>query len=354
MLTHEKKAFWKFFSIYFGSVSLLILISGFFYYEEQKQHLIEAENFQLIDYARRYKMSEGNYSDPHITHIIVQKEFAEFSMDNFHVTQGYFEKYVPHNWDGNYLRIRKSTDAFTQESHQIKLTIIAVQFALMALFALISYLLARSALYPMQQTISRLDRFAKDLIHDLNTPITSILLSMKLLEKESSCRKNKAYERMKKNVRDISKLHTNLTTLLEEETFQLDRTNICTIVNEVVATHKALYPKLTFNVECQHFYASLNAHALRQILTNLLSNACKYNKEKGFITIRTENNTLTIEDSGIGIKEPEKVFERSYSEHANSSGIGLDIVKRLCDAMQIRLELRSVVNEGSSFSLTFP
>lgn len=354
MLSHERHAFWKFFLTYFGSVALLILISGFFYFEEQKQHRIEAQNFQLIDYARRLKMSEGNYSDPQITHTIIKKEFTEFSMNNFVHTDTYFEKYVPHTWDGSYLHIRKKSEAFKQESRSLMLSIMAVQFLLMALFALISYLLARSALKPMQQTISKLDRFAKDLIHDLNTPITSILLSMKLLQKESACRDNKAFVRMNKNVRDISELHTNLTTLLEEETFQVEKTNICSIVNEVVATHKALYPHLTFELNCQHLYATLNAHALRQILTNLLSNACKYNKESGFIAIHAHQNTLTIEDSGIGIKEPDKVFERSYSEHSGSSGIGLDIVKRLCDAMQIGIVVRSVVQEGSKVSLTFP
>jgi len=55
--------------------------------------------------------------------------------------------------------------------------------------------------------------------------------------------------------------------------------------------------------------------------------------DNGTISFSYQNNILKILDDGIGIKNPERVFERNYTEHTLGSGIGLDIVKRLCDMM---------------------
>ena len=62
---------------------------------------------------------------------------------------------------------------------------------------------------------------------------------------------------------------------------------------------------------------------------------------------------LCIEDSGIGIENIDEVFERSYKEHVSGHGLGLDIVKRLCEAMNIKISLTSKVGEGSTFYLEF-
>jgi len=349
---HEKKAFWKFFLTYFGSVALLILASGYFYFHEQEQQMMKSENFSLIDYARQFKISHGNYTDPNITHTIVSLPNKNISIDNLHVKSGYFAKYVPHDWNGSYLYIQKSTQDYDKKISLLRLKVIGFQLFLLILFALISFILARQALRPMQDMITKLDSFAKDLIHDLNTPVTSIMLNMKLLEKDTNFTNNRPLKRIKKNTQEISQLHENLTILLQEGTFQLERRDICSIVTEVVHTHKALFSHLHFTLTCKSTYALINQAALHQIITSLVSNACKYNKPDGNITVTLKDKVLQIEDSGIGIKEPEKIFERNFSEHHNSSGLGLDIVKRLCDAMAIKIDVNSTLGKGTTFTLT--
>jgi len=349
---HEQKAFWKFFLTYFGSVALLILAAGYLYFHEQEQQMLKAENFELIDYARQFKMLRGNYSDPDITHEIVSVRIENFSMDNLNLDDGYFSKFVPHDWNGSYLFIQKNSRSFEQEIDALRLKVIGFQFFLLSIFALISFILARHALRPMQETILKLDSFAKDLIHDLNTPVTSILLNMKLLQKEKEYETNRALQRIKKNVQEISQLHENLTILLQEGTFQLEKRDICQIISEVVSTHKALFPHLKFALACRPTSVVVNANALHQVITSLVSNAGKYNKPDGSITIKMEGKILHIQDSGIGIVHPGKVFERNFSEHSRSSGLGLDIVKRLCDAMEIEISVESELGLGTTFTLT--
>lgn len=351
MHQHEKRSFWKIFLAYFGSVALLILLAGHFYYKEQYQQHIKDEHFAMIEYARHLKMNEPQVATD-ITHVVVEKEIENFSMDTLIVGEKYFEKYIPNTWHKSYLYIKKDTRHFKEKIKSLQQQIVAVQLLLLSLFALISLLLTKSALRPMKEMILRLDKFTKDLIHDLNTPLTTIKLNLRLLEKEALYPDHKALRRIEKSAYEISELHQNLTILLEEDTFLLEEIDVCRVVEELLHDYEEIYPALQFKTACSALKSSLNENALKQILHNLLSNACRYNREDGNITVWNSAKTLYIEDSGRGIKNPERVFERNYSEQS-SSGIGLDIVKRLCDAMNITVDVQSSV-QGSRFSLTFP
>ena len=184
MQLHEKRSFWKFFLSYFGSVALLILVVGHFYYNQQYQQRIKDEHFAIIDYARHLKMHEP-ITAADINHTIVMKEIPDFSMDNLTMTDATFEKYIPANkWHTHYMLITKTRAHFDAHIKTIRIQIIAFQTFLLLIFALISYYLTNNALRPMREAIQKLDKFTKDLIHDLNTPLTTIKLNIKLLSRD--------------------------------------------------------------------------------------------------------------------------------------------------------------------------
>jgi signal transduction histidine kinase len=100
------------------------------------------------------------------------------------------------------------------------------------------------------------------------------------------------------------------------------------------------------------------------LFTNLISNSLKYSKQNTVITIKTkklnESIVVTITDQGIGMSEDEltKIFDRFYrgsegKKLSEGSGIGLSIVKRLCDLYEIDLRINSKKNEGTTFVLEF-
>ena len=349
---HEKRAFLKFFITYFISVALLILVAGFFYFEQTKNHLLRMEEFSLIKYARHIKMGDplsGAHKEYHYTYLTNQEKYIDIR--NFRSIENEFTKIIPMNKHSVYLQVFKSKKEFNERILNLKIKIILIQMFLLIVFAFLSYKLAKNALKPLQESISTLDKFAKDLIHDLNTPVTSIKLNMKLLEKNPALQDDKIIDRLKKSVHNISALHENLNILLQEETFQMESINICNLVREVVDMQHELYREINFQVECSSLKVKLNANATKQILQNIISNACKYNSKNGFVKIYQKNGNLYIEDSGKGIKEPQKIFDRAYSaEH--STGIGLDIVKRLALAMEIKISV--ITSEsGSCFILHF-
>ncbi len=351
MLHYEKKAFLKFFLIYFLSVAVLIFVSGFFYYIQMKNQFLKSEEFSMIEYARDIKMGNNlsKYKKEY-RHSVPKKIDKFINIKNFKIVDDRFVKYIPKNKKGEYFQISKSTKSFNQKLFILKVKIFLIQIFLLLLFALISYRLAKNALKPLEKSISMLDKFSKDLIHDLNTPITSIKLNMQLLDKDINFKNNKALERIKKSVYNISKLHENLTILLQEETFQMQDVNIINLSKEVIQVQKQIYPKLNFIVEKTPLIVKTNENAMRQILQNIISNACKYNIKNGYVKIYTKDNKLFIEDSGTGISNPKKIFERSFSDK-NSSGIGLDIVKRLAMAMSISIDVSSK-SKGTTFILT--
>jgi signal transduction histidine kinase/CheY-like chemotaxis protein len=103
---------------------------------------------------------------------------------------------------------------------------------------------------------------------------------------------------------------------------------------------------------------------LRRILQNLISNALKYNKEKGRAVLgcRRHGHQLVIEvhDSGLGIPDDQrdvifKEFQRlEHHSRAPGLGLGLSIVERMCRVLDHRLSLRSKLGVGSSFSVSVP
>ncbi len=351
MLNHKKTAFLKFFLLYFISVASLILILGFFYLDQSKIQFLKKEHFSLIEYAREIKTGKNISDKNDIFHYqVVEKNGKAIDIKNFKVAKDKFIKYIPTKQKNFYLKITKTKKLFEKKLFDLKMKIVFVQLLLLALFGTISYYLAKNAIKPLEESIDTLDKFIKDLIHDLNTPVTAMKLNIKLLEKNPNLKELKALERLKKSIHAISELRENLTILLEKKTFLITKVNICEIIKDAISLHQPNYPDLAFDISCENFFAQTNQNALKQILHNLISNACKYNKKGGFVKIYIKNQTIYIENSGTGIKEPEKIFDREYSTQ-NSSGLGLDITKRLCNAMGIDIDVKSNKNT-TVFSLT--
>lgn len=352
MLHYERKAFLKFFLIYFLSVAILIIVAVVSFFLHMEHEYLQAEESSMINYHRQINMRQNldEFSESY-RYVFLDKTDKNIDVNNLEIIKNEFVKYMPKNRRGQSIVVFKSAKVYNQKMSQLKINICITIIIWFLLFALISYHLAKNALKPLEASISTLDKFTKDLIHDLNTPVTSIKLNMKILNKDKNIADNKALQRVSRSVDTISELHENLTILLQEKTFQIHEMNIYDIVQEVVQIQEQIYPTLSFEISHSKLKAKINPNAMKQILQNIISNACKYNSKNGYVKIYTKDNSLYIQDSGSGIEEPNKIFERSYSSK-HSSGIGLDIVKRLAQSMNIDIKVQSSL-EGSVFILTF-
>jgi two-component system, OmpR family, sensor kinase len=351
LLNEERSAFWKFFLTYFISVALLILSLGYFYFLQTSTALLKFEHFSLIEYAKEIKMGESHKNTQDISYEVVQKNIDNFSIRNFSHNGTLFTKFIPHNQKNLYLKISKSDTAYNRKVKSLQIKIILAQLALLLFFASISWFLAHKALKPLQRSINLLDSFSKDLIHDLNTPATSIRLNIELLKTTPNINQ-KILTRLVKSSDQISSLHTNLTSLLQNRVFIATNVNVSRCIEDILSTYETLYPHIKVKHHIRRLKVDINEEAFRQILSNLISNAFKYNKRDGFVEVISENSTLIIRDGGVGIKDTTKIFTRGYKENENGIGIGLDITKRLCDALQIEIDVISDP-EGTTFTLHF-
>jgi signal transduction histidine kinase len=96
------------------------------------------------------------------------------------------------------------------------------------------------------------------------------------------------------------------------------------------------------------------------VLTNLVSNAIKFRKpEGGTVTVTLKKNALSVTDTGIGMtpEELSHIFDRFYrAENSRTSsgfGLGLALVKRITDVHGWSLDVQSVKDVGTTFTIRF-
>ena len=119
---------------------------------------------------------------------------------------------------------------------------------------------------------------------------------------------------------------------------------------------------LILTVRSAHHIVHSDTTYLRRIIQNLVSNAVKYTDTgKVLVACRARKHNLRIEvwDTGAGISqyEQKKIFNDFYrvkNDDNKGVGLGLGVVKRLCDLLSVTLDVRSIQNKGSRFSIEVP
>jgi len=217
-------------------------------------------------------------------------------------------------------------DRVTQMQHRLLWKLLLFTFCAL----IVSLLAAWYTLRPLRSSLRLLEDFIKDIIHDLNTPLTSILLNLKMIESE-----NEEIESIRTATQTIEMLHHNLDSYLKEQKQSEETFTIDEVVEKYVAFFTPLYDYLNWDVQIEKLTLSTDKQAFERIIYNLLSNACKYNTSEGKIEISLNGSLLSIRNCSYGVSHPDRVFERFYKESERGLGIGLHIVDKLCRTLQI-------------------
>ncbi len=214
---------------------------------------------------------------------------------------------------------------------------------------LISLLFSMYSLMPLQKALRLNEEFVKDILHDFNTPISSMLINLKLFKREIG--NNQKIQRLENNIQSILSLQDNLRIFLKGVPAQSESFSLNELVQNRVNYFKVLYPDVKYEIVMDKTMLETNKDAFTRILDNLLSNAGKYNIANGDVKIVLQGSSLTIHDTGKGIKHPSKVFDRYYKEQDRGIGIGLHIVKKLCDELTIPINIQSKEKKGTKIEL---
>lgn len=339
----EIESFLKSFLLFFTSLGLLI--ASLFYINYTK-------DIQTLDERLLSKMRVCSYN----------LKCEEFKIDFVkHEKQEFYTLYKKSNGLSSYYPIPNSkiytmSMHFTNIQYEQELkklqTQASISFTLtLGVVFIFSILFSIYALYPLRNALLLTQEFIKDILHDFNTPLASLRLNSSMLKREIG--DNQKVQRIEQGVANILSLQEHLRSYLENHSLQKEELNLEKLVESQVQLLQNNYPNISFKVDIHNATIFANAEAINRIIENLLTNAAKYNKENGEVTISFNkiNLSLSISDSGIGIKNPKRVFERFYKEHERGIGIGLHIVKKLCDELGITITLKSELGVGTTFRL---
>jgi two-component system OmpR family sensor kinase len=251
--------------------------------------------------------------------------------------------------------VLKESDLTTQ-IQELRIKIIGYLVLSFMLMGIVGYFLGRLFLKPVREQIESLDRFISDTTHELNTPISAILMTIQSFKGVEQ----KKMKRLEASAKRLSVMYSSLTYRLEGKVEPSEVLCFSEIVKERVGYVKELIDSKRLNMELdleltEVFMSKSSAYRL---IDNLLSNAIKYSDVGDSIFITCKNNVLEVRDTGIGIDEKvqEDIFKR-YSranDERGGFGLGLNIVLSICKQYKIKIGLDSKKGEGSTFILSFP
>ncbi|WP_419767049.1 sensor histidine kinase [Arcobacter sp.] len=343
MKNYEKKSLLTTIALFFIPLLILASIVLYMYQVDKIKDIEQNILYQMKDYTFDFKGDKFSLD-------IVQDDKQKKLFKIYHCEEGlcaYFQIPTTGPYLLKVIYDKKKYEKVYQE-FLIKIFKFSVVVSFFLLFLSVGF--AMYSLRPMKEALRLLEDFLKDLIHDLNTPATSILLNSKLLRRRGDFEE---IERIELSAKSISSLYKNLELITPNEMAKSEDVSLEELVNAKIEILHKLYPKIKFNKNMENLIIKSNKNALDRIIDNLLTNACKYNKKNGEVNISTKNRKLIIEDTGIGIKDVKKVFQRYYKENETGLGIGMSIVKQLCDILDININITSVIDKGTKIELTF-
>ena len=212
--------------------------------------------------------------------------------------------------------------------------------------------------------------FFQNASHELKTPLTTIIGYEEMIEngliddekeiaraREAVIKESKRMESVIEDMLALSSLEYNMSN---EKKVDVDAKEM---VKDIVYSFEYLLneKEITCSLKLSSVSLKMVPKDFDRLVRNLISNAIKYNKEKGKIYVNLTKNYISVKDSGIGIeaKNLSRIFERFFrvdkgrSREQGGTGLGLAIVKHICLNYGFKVEVKSKVLEGTEFIVYF-
>lgn len=250
-------------------------------------------------------------------------------------------------------------------------SVLLILFTIISMFLILAY-------YQREREFARqIKDMLGNMTHEFMTPISSISLAGNMIQERSNKMGDQAISQFASVINDENrKLKRQVTRLLqlaavENSGFDYKKgaVDIHSLIEEAISTLAFQIKQSDAEIEC-NFQAEkslvmADKMHMSDVYINLLSNAIKYSVDKPVIRIETRNRDQKIEisvsDEGIGIpaREFKHIFEKYYRvstgdlHNTKGFGIGLYYVKTVVKAHQGTIEVKSVPQKGSTFTVTF-
>ena len=372
LLRSEKKTLFRFLALYTLLSIIIVGVFSFIYYEFQKDLMLQKKRVILEEYSKelisnlkylhinfdkiqiypRSKNYESAIFDNH-KHKIFSTIKQDINLDKMLSLQNGMIEFIsiPESYylGAKYVVILLKDDGIWSQNVQKKILLYAV-LAFVFMFV-VGYFLLQLFLKPMKDAIELLDKFIKDTTHELNTPVSTIVTNIEMIDKNSLDSKLlKKINRIDIGAKTISNIYQDLTylTLGHKIISKDENINVVDVIKQRVDYFQSLLDakkiKTTIIIKDES-RLFIDKAKFSKLIDNLISNAIKYNKIRGTIKIEIDKNQVIVEDSGIGISKNNisKMQERyvRFNDSCGGFGIGLNIVSSIASEYNLEIDITS-------------
>ncbi len=377
MIWHDKRYIYTLAFFYSALIVILVSIPAYFYISIEKQNyrhnrLQDLEHYaygverSINDFSRtRKKMFDFPRSVLYNSHVyggdgklIFATDHCGRGMADFAQSDLISKRIVlnPNRLGARYLVVAQP---FSYRSIYTKALIGALFLG--AIVFLMTLFFIRISLKPLERINRYLNTFFNDAMHELKTPIGVMQLNLEMLESEKP---NKPFRRLRNAMHNITLIYEDIEYHIKQDhvAYRPESIDFSHFLSERVDLFRDLAQVKSIVIEeavTEGLIIRINRVELQRIIDNTLSNAIKYSGKSTTIRIElTEEEThirLSIIDQGIGIRDTRRVFERYQRENTvqGGFGLGLSIVKHICDKNGIEIQLMSTPGVGSIFTYLF-
>ena len=220
------------------------------------------------------------------------------------------------------------------------------------------YLIVSYTLSSLFKTNRFLDILLKDTLHELNIPLSVINANLQMIQAdEHDEKKLKRLGRIDLASKDLYALYKEVDYYIKKEIQEdvREKFYLDDVVLSVIEKQKEMAAGVLIVHTVLHVELFADKHGFAKVISNLVHNALKYNKNQNEICIVQEKENLIIKDQGLGMSEAELflAFNRYYQADTSKEGygIGLSLVKAYCDEFKITMRINSQKNVGTEVIL---
>ena len=382
MLSSEKKSLIRFLIIYLTSTLALFSLALWIFYSATKHHLLDKQK-ESLKYETESIKSALRYLHQSNTLPLIYPSYSNifsaiFDLDRNYIfgtftksitldgqrdsdTIYYESKIEPYYLGAAYLLTAKKIDFLPIEN--LRTNIFLFMFAAVLFFSVLGYFLGRLFVAPMRDSITRMNHFIQDTTHELNTPISTILTNIEMIETFGKHEKKSAeLKRIEIASKTLSRIYDDLIYLNLNHHYHRDiiSVDMTALVQERVVYFSGMIEaknlKLVLELE-EDISKEMDKNDALRLIDNLISNAIKYNKYQGVLHIILTKNLFVVQDTGVGIsnKNLDEVLHRF--QRANKSeggfGIGLNIVNQVVKSYAYTLKIDSTLHEGTKVCIVW-
>ncbi|QSZ40754.1 sensor histidine kinase [Sulfurimonas aquatica] len=374
-----QKSFFSFLALYLTSSFIFLTLAAYWFFTSQVSMEMN-NNFYKMNHIADKVSSKIIHAHMSNTPFKLE-EFPNASValldENYTLLDGKIESPIDptqdfYNKDGSFTLISKRAVGHldvayvivqsSQCNENIKVLKNRVAYAVIitAIFIIIiSVVMSYIFLIPLRDKMKEIEEFVKDTTHELNTPITALMMSTSRL-KNKQVYDEKTINNISISTKQLYDIYSSLSFLSFDNSSEKEESiDFCHVVKEDINYLRELLDKKQITVveDLQECPINITKTKAKMLINNLLSNSIKYSTPKSTIYLYCSENSFSIKDEGIGIakdklKDIFKRFVRANS-YAGGFGIGLNIVQSIAAEYNYQVKIDSTEGKGTTVTINF-